>query len=97
MADHTKTVTNQVEVFGGGSASYFDAYNWGEFYWGDGTAPMRINFGRNFGNSLTLSHDMGALYLRDSANWTYNFHDNVTNAADRHEPTWTQVTRSSTV
>lgn len=97
MANHTKTITNQVDVFGGGSASYFDVYNWNEFYWGDGTAPMRTNFGKVFGNSLSLTQDTSGIYLRDGANWTYNFHDNVTNASDRYDPTWTQVTRSSTV
>lgn len=40
MADLTQTVTNSVNVFGGGGTSLWAAYNWNAFKWGEGTVPF---------------------------------------------------------
>lgn len=97
MADFSKTVSNNLEMFGGGSASYFDAYNWGEFYWGDGTAPIIHTVGKTVGSTITLTSESSEIYLRDQAGWLRNYPDRVTNANSRYVPTWTQVTANSSV
>jgi len=97
MADYTQTVSNNLEMFGAGAASYFDRYNWGEFYWGDGTAPIIAVITRVIGNTISVSDSLTAIYLQDQAGWYRNFPDRVTNANSRYTPTWTQVTPNSSV
>lgn len=97
MANFTQTVTNRIEMFGNAPASYFDRYNWNEFIWGEGTAPLIKVPGKVLGNVVNVTEDSTEVYLRNRAGYYYNFPDRVTNAHSRYSPTWTQVTVSSTV
>ena len=97
MANFTKTISNSIEVFGLAPASVFDLYNWNAFYWGEGTTPTIRGYGKPLSETLTLTQSMTGVYRRAGSGWYYLYSDDVTNAASRYEPTWTQVTVSSTV
>lgn len=40
MADYTITITESLNMFGGGPTSLWNSYNWGSFNWGEGTADV---------------------------------------------------------
>src|SRR3990167_5823929 len=54
MADHTITISNSLNLFGGSPSSLWNAYNWGAFKWGEGTVNVIWDLDHLISNSLTL-------------------------------------------
>lgn len=62
MADHTKSVTNSVNLFGGSPASLWNQYNWNAFKWGEGTTTMIWHLEHRLSSeTITLTDALAAL------------------------------------
>ena len=55
MADHTITISNSLNLFGGSPSSLWNAYNWGSFKWGEGTVSVVWDLDHLISNTLTFS------------------------------------------
>lgn len=53
MADLSINVSNTVRCFAGAPASLWNAYNWGAFLWGEGTADMLHLFEKIISEGVT--------------------------------------------
>ena len=51
MAAFQITISNDTTLFGGGGSSLWNAHNWGEFLWGEGTVDMITNVRKLIANS----------------------------------------------
>jgi len=51
MANFQITISNDTTLFGGGGSSLWNAHNWGEFLWGEGTIDMITNVSKLIANS----------------------------------------------
>lgn len=49
------TVTNAVNLFGIAPSNKWNAYNWNEFLWGEGTTDLVTETTKVLGNSVTIS------------------------------------------
>lgn len=54
MADHTITISNEINVFGGSPSSLWNAHNWGSFKWGEGTVNVIWLLDHLISNSITI-------------------------------------------
>jgi hypothetical protein len=61
MADHNKTLSNSLNLFGGGGASLWNAYNWGSFKWGEGTVAFPQDVLHLVSSSLAPTSDASSL------------------------------------
>lgn len=55
MADHTITITNSVNLFGGHPSSKWNEHNWNEFNWGYGTVSYPLVIYKCLGNSISTT------------------------------------------
>ena len=51
MAALSKTISNSTNMFAGGGSSLWNAHNWNEFLWGEGTVDMITNVTKLIANS----------------------------------------------
>lgn len=63
MADYSKTVTNTLEVFGGGQTSKWNEFNWNEAVWGEGTLGIAVSYLKYIYETQSLS-DLYNLYAQ---------------------------------
>ena len=54
MADLQTTISNAVSTFGPAPPSRWNAYNWGSFVWGEGTADLAVSVLKVFLESISL-------------------------------------------
>lgn len=96
MADHTKTISNTIYLFGMSPTSLWGSEVWGDFLWGDGDAGLPLEIGKNFSESITLDSEMISEGLSDGEGWSYVFPSNVTEAEDRTTTSYTSGTAQGT-
>lgn len=61
MADHTLTIQNSMNLFGGGPPSLWNSHNWGEFNWGDGTVEIPHAIFKFIDNTTTLTDTLNKI------------------------------------
>lgn len=58
MSDYSMTVSNSLEVFGGGQTTKWNEFNWNEAVWGEGTLGIPLDFTKIISESLTITDDV---------------------------------------
>lgn len=59
MATFTVTISNSLNVFGPAPSDKWEAFNWGSFLWGEGTADLQTIVFKLLTNSLTPDTAVG--------------------------------------
>ena len=54
MANFTQTISNSLNLFGGSPSSYWNAWNWNAFKWGEGTADLAVAVTHSISETLVI-------------------------------------------
>ncbi len=113
MADFTKTVSNELNVFGGGQVPKWGDCKWNEVLWGEGS--IAFAFGKYIGNTATFTpviykgcgkYVANAVTLidvteqidhTDGSGYYYIFPGEVTDATNKTTASFSQVSASSSI
>jgi hypothetical protein len=70
MADYSKTVTNTIEVFGGGQSTKWNEFTWDDYVWGEGTLGIPFTYLKNIYETqvMTDNYDLYAQFNINKSN-----------------------------